>query len=227
MSDVAATPSIVSQLVKKDLSIMRKPLLFWWLAGIGSVAIAFFGGDSAAIFALIMFITGIAGAAVHSIMRTIVEERREQTLAFIMSLPISMEEYTSSKLIANIVMFVPIWVSLSIAGMVVFIEGLPLGTFAFYTIILVAIFLAFTLMLAVSLVFESLGAAVCVMVVANIGTQAFLWWASDLEGIESVRGSPEVIWNATSISILAAQIATIVGLVILTYVLQVRKKDFV
>ena len=236
--------SIVRQLVMKDLAIMKVPVLCWWAGGIAAVAIAVFrsmypaylGGSAVGLAGFILFITGMAGAGIHAVMETVVEERCKHTLAFIMSLPITVREYTSAKLIANLALFGPVWLTLSAAGCFLAFagegsaapgEGLPDGTLPFATIVLVGILLAYAVILMVSLVTESIGFSVAAIVGANIGTQIYLSGVTDLYGIRSVIRGPTPVWNGTVLTILAVQTLAIVTLIALTYVLQARKKDFI
>ena len=221
--------SIVKQLVVKDLRIMKWYGVFYWLGGVLAILIAVFGGgDAAGTTAFILFVAALFGAGVHSAMQTVVEERREQTLAFVMSLPISVREYPSAKLIANLVLVGGIWVTLSAASYVIFIgDTLPLGTIPFMTIILVAIFLAYVMVLATTLIFETIAPAIISMVAANLVSQVVLWWLVDLHGIRSTIGGTVPVWNSTVLTVLAIQVGSVVGLVALTYYLQSRKTAFI
>ena len=221
--------SIVRQLVMKDLEIMKIPVLCWWAGAVAAVVLVVLGGEAVGLFGFILFITGMAGAGIHAVMQTVVEERREQTLAFVMSLPITVREYTSAKLIANLAMFGTVWLTLSVASFVIFVgeEGMPDGRIPFVTIVLVGVFLALSVILAVSLVTESIGFSIAAIVCANIFTQIYLWAVVDLYGIRSVMGGPTPVWNTTAVTILSLQITAIASMIALTYVLQARKKDFI
>lgn len=221
--------SIVKALVKKDFDIMRLPIIYWWLGGLLAIAVVIFGGSGLFLFGFILFVTAMAGAGVHAVMQTVVEERREQTLAFIMSLPLTIREYTAAKLIVNVSMFGVVWLTLSVASMVIFLgdSGMQEGARPFVTIVLVGIFLAYAIILAVSMVTESIGWAIFSMVAANIGTQIFLHWASDLYGIRSVIKGDVAMWNSTELTILGGQILMIVGLIAMIFLLQTRKRDFI
>ncbi len=221
--------SIVPQLVRKDLHLMRNTALAWWAGGLVAVGITVIAGSGFFTFGMILFVTGIAGAGVHSVMNTIVEERRDQTLAFIMSLPITMREYTSAKLVANLTVFALVWVTLSAASFAVFFgpDGMPQGTIPFASLVLVGVFVAYTLILATSLVTESMGWSISSTVWANIGTQLFLWWVSGLHGIRSVMGGEVAVWNSTVFTVLAGEVAFIALLIAGTYWLQARKTEFV
>lgn len=223
------TRSIVPQLVRKDLQIMKSAVLAWWAGGIAAIAATVIAGSRFFIFGMILFVSCMAGAGVHAVIMSVVEERREKTLAFIMSLPITVKEYTTAKLIANLAIFLTVWTTLSAASLVIFLGpgGMPDGALPFVVIVLVGILLAYTVILATSLISESIGWSIASMVVANLGTQLFLWWVASFDGIKSVVGGTVAVWNRTAISVLGGQIAVIVGLVALTYALQARKSDFV
>lgn len=221
--------SIVKQLVLKDLRILRTPTLCWWLGGMASVVVAVFGGSALGTVSFILFVTCMAGAGVHAAMLSTVEERREQVLAFIMSLPISVREYTSSKLIANMICFGAVWLTLSAASFAVFLgeDGLPDGTRPLMVIILIGILLAYTIILATGLIFEALGPTIVAIVAANIGTQIYLWIIVELQGIRAYIGGDVAVWNSTVFSVMAIQTVAVVTLLAGTYFLQSRKSDFV
>ncbi len=221
--------SIVRHLVVKDLRLMRIPILCYWAGGFLSIAVAVFGGETLGLMAFILFVSTLGATGIHAIMATVVEERRAHTLAFVMSLPVTIRQYSLAKLMANMLMFVGVWVTLSIASFIVFLgdDGMPDGTIPFAVILLLAILAAFTMMLSISLVSESIGWAITGSVIFNLGTQLFLWWVADLYPIRSTIGGPEPVWNATAVGIIGGQLAT-VGLIIGgTYLAQARKRDFV
>ena len=172
----------------------------------------------------------MAGAGVHTVMQTVVGERSEHTLAFVMSLPITVREYTSAKLLANLAIFGPIWLTLSAVSCWLSFasgDGLPGGTLPFALIVLVGIFFAYTVVLTASLVSESVGISVAAVVVGNVGKQIYLFGLAGLHGIQSGVDGPAPAWNSTELTILAIQILGIAGLFAITYVLQARKKDFI
>ena len=95
------------------------------------------------------------------------------------------------------------------------------------TVVLVAIFVAYIVVLATTLIFESVTPAIVAMVGANLLTQALLWWVAELYGIRSTIGGQVPVWNTTVLTVLALQIATVVGLLAATYYLQSRKTAFI
>jgi ABC-2 type transport system permease protein len=220
--------SIVKQLVFKDLQIMKHYAIAYWVGGILAIVIAVFGNDTAGVVGFILFVAALFGAGIHAAMATVFEERRQQTLAFMMSLPITIREYTSTKLISNMLLVGTIWLTLSAASYVIFIgDSMPLGMAPFMTIILVAILMAYVMVLATTLIFESEAPTVIAVVAANLVTQGVLWWLSGFHAIRSTIGGQVAVWNSTVITVLILEIALIIGLLWLTYFLQSRKTVFV
>jgi hypothetical protein len=162
-------------------------------------------------------------------MQTVVEEKTKLNLPFIMSLPVTLRQYTVAKLAANLLIFGSVWLTLSVASFVIFIgdDGMPVGTMPFMSIILVAIFMAYTLMLVTAIVSGSQGYTIFATVVGNIGLQAYLWLIGDLYPIRAFIGGNEAVWNTTTVSILLGQVVVTVALLVMTVVVQFRKKDFV
>jgi hypothetical protein len=222
--------SIVSQLVFKDLHIMRTYMLLYWVGGLGSIAlVVLVGGEAVGVVGFILFVSAMAGAGIHALYQTIVEEKLKLNLPFIMSLPVTVKEYTIAKLIANLLMFGSVWLTLSAASFIIFVgdDGMPEGTMPFLSITLVAIFLAYTVMLMTFVVTGSQGYAIFAMVFANIGTQACLWLVADLYPIRAFIGGNEAVWNTTAVSILLAEVAIVIALLVFTVFAQFRKRDFI
>ncbi len=222
------TRSIVRELVRKDLELMKIPAVCYWAGGILAIAVAMIGNDAAGTVGMILFVSALFGVGIHSAILTVAEERRTQVLAFIMSLPVTMREYTSAKLIANLLLVGGIWLMLSGASYVIFIgEAMPLGAVPFVTIVLVAILLAYVVVLATALLFETMAPTIIAVTAANLLTQALLWWIADLHAIRSTIGGNAVVWNGTVMTILTLQFAAIIALLAGTYLLQARKTSFV
>ncbi len=225
MSDTS--PTIVRELIKKDLQIMKVPSLCYWLGGIGAILLAVFFGDAAGTIAFILFVSVLFGAGVHAAMQTVTEERREQNLPFIMSLPVTISDYTVAKMSANLMLVGTIWLTLSAASYVIFIgDVMPKGTIPFLTIILVAIFLAYVIILATTVVFQGLAPAIIAVVAANLGTQAYIWWISEFHDVRSTVNGMEAVWNNTYLTVIGLQVAAVCALIAFTFYSQSKKTEF-
>lgn len=222
--------SIVRQLVIKDLQIMRNFVLLYWAGGFASVAfVVLVDSEVAGTVGFMLFICAMAGAGIHSFYQTIIEEKIKLNLPFIMSLPVTLREYNVAKITANLLIFSSVWLTLSAASFVIFVgdDGLPTGIMPMMAIILVGIFLSYTMMLATALITGSQGYTIFALVFANIGTQGVMWFIADLYPIRSFIGGNEAVWNTTAVSVLLIEVLVIVLLLVLTVFVQFRKKDFV
>src|SRR3546814_18372466 len=102
----------------------------------------------------------MVSAACFSISTSLMVERKEQTLAFVMSLPVSPLDFTVYKLAGNVLTFaVPFVVLLGGTLAVVRFTPLPDGLFVYALLILAYPLLASAVPLAVALPVESDGGA--------------------------------------------------------------------
>lgn len=219
--------TIIRELILKDLEIMKVPSICYWLGGIGAIVLAIAFGDTAGTIAFILFISALFGAGVHCAMQTITEERREQHLPFIMSLPVTISDYTKAKMAANLLLVGGIWLTLSAASYVIFIgDVMPKGTIPLMTIILVAVLLAYIIILATTMIFDGLAPALIAVVGANLGSQAAIWWVASLHGVRATVNGAEAVWNSTYLTVLGCQLGLIALLILLVFYAQSKKTEF-
>ena len=107
--------SMVKSLILKDWYFQRKALLLALAGGVLSLGIVALGGQAGFTIGLILLVTVMVMLSAMSVMGNTIGERENQTLAFSMSLPISYLEYTTSKILGNLLIFVPFWLTL-VAG---------------------------------------------------------------------------------------------------------------
>ncbi len=205
--------AIVKQLILKDWYLLRWPILGYLAAG--ALALLFLGVGGAGSFyaGTIVLITVLIGLGIQLALATAVNERTQQTLPFVMTLPISNFDYTAAKVIANLSLFLLPWTAL-IAGTLAVLNArseetrslIPLATLTLFELLA-----AFCLLLFVALVSESQPWTVGVMVVPSIA-----------QGMKEHR----LIWSADVFWLLLLEVAIIVLLLVLTFVFRARKTDF-
>jgi hypothetical protein len=176
----------------------------------------------------LLLISAMIGVGVHLIMLSVVHERTEKYLPFIMSLPISIKEYTLAKISANMGAFLLPWTILFAASLLLLGNhtGLPQGLIPFTVILLVEILVAYTIMLGVALVSESLGWTIFAIVICNFALNLFLYWTSNLPAIAEHMQGATAIWTPTIAMILAAEGSAVLLILSLIFFFQGRKRDF-
>lgn len=221
-------PSMVKALIRKDWYFNKHTLLLFFILGLVSVALLSF--ESRAFYigmVLLLSIVILTGALL--VINTVVNERKNQTLAFLISLPITYMDYTKAKMILNLLAYFIVWLILVVGtiGVLYYSEHLPNGLIPYALIILIELMVAFILILGTALVSESEKWTIVVMSITNIGVSLFMFLIASMKSINQHMEGPIAVWNSTALMIIGIEL--IIGVVIigLTFYLQSRKKDFI
>ncbi len=220
--------AMIRRLIYKDWYLNRVPISMYVAVGLLAVAALGYGTFGAFYAGSILLLTVLCTIGIHLITVTVIEERREHTLAFVMSLPVSAAEYTTAKILANVLILSVAWATLFV-GTVGVIAGratLPDGLIPFATVILLYFFAGYFLILTVALISESLGWTIGAMVLVNLFLQAVMYGVSNAPGIAGDMKGEAIVWRQPIAGVLAAEVAAILLMLGLTFYLQSRKTDF-
>lgn len=234
MKERVVKHSIIPQLIKKDFLMTRKSILiFSWmiLTSIGVLGFLY-GRIPNWAFANIAFVLLAAPAATCGmilLMKTNVFEKEKSTQPFIMSLPVTVKEFTLAKLMVNLPVFASMWIVVTgVAFYFSFSAGLfPAGILPFLTMIFLGVFTAYICVLGVSLMFQSLGITVLAIMIFELGTSAYLWIVVYLEPIRNHIYGPAAVWNSTALTVVAMQALVAISMLAITLIVQNGKRDFV
>jgi ABC-2 type transport system permease protein len=219
---------LVQKLIVKDWHFQRTSIVAFLLTGV--VLAVLMGLPSQIWFAIggIGLITLVITVGALMVSTTVVGERSSQTLVFLMSLPISMREYTTAKLLGNLTIFFVPWLVLLIATVLVIVgrPNLPDGMVAYALIVLVQLLINYCLVLCAALTTESQAGVTVAILVGNLALQAFLMLVPARAEISSLIAGSSVAWNSTLSVIFVSQLAVIALLLLGTYLLQLRKTNF-
>ncbi|HEV7667146.1 MAG TPA: ABC-2 transporter permease [Thermoanaerobaculia bacterium] len=219
---------MIKRLVLKDWYFLRVPIIAYLAAGALALALVSHAGEGTFFAGSILLITVLITIGIHLAMATVVEERKNQTLAFVMSLPVSPKEYTTAKILANLLIFLLPWLALLVGSFAVIAgnAALPDGLIPFTAIVLLEIFASSFLILSVALVSESQNWTIGAIVFGNLFFQGFLYYVSHIPSIAQTINGPRIVWSSAAVTLLLGEIATIALMVGLTFWLQARKTDF-
>jgi ABC-2 type transport system permease protein len=220
--------SMVMRLVLKDWHFQRWSIAGYLAAGGVALFLTGIGTEGSFYAGTVLLITILITVGIHLAMATVVTERTEQTLPFIMSLPISARDYTTAKILANVLIFMVPWLTLVI-GTIAVIGGrsaVPDGLIPFSTVVLTEIFAAYSIVLSVAIVSESTAWTVGAMVATNLFFQFFIYSVARIPQIAREMKGDRAQWSAPVLALLGSEITLIVVLIAITFALQNRKKDF-
>ncbi|GAB5521247.1 MAG: hypothetical protein RhofKO_34980 [Rhodothermales bacterium] len=220
--------AMIWHIVWKDWTIYKPVLGLSMLAGIVSLALIGVGSQLTFYIGTTLLITVLVGMGVYLAIRTVVYERKEQTLPFLMSLPISSKEYTWAKLLGNALLFIVPWAILLIASLVLIATRsvLPNGLIPFATVLIGELLVAYILFLSVALISESEGWTIAAMVIANLFFQLLLFWLANHPVFGPTIWGEVAVWSPIILTILVAEVIAILAIIGVTLYVQGRKTSF-
>jgi len=226
--------SIVPQLVKKDFRLMRRTILSFVLVSVVFIAILSLleGRMPLVVIAnlgFIMLIGPAATCAIVTLMKTNVLEKERFTQPFIMSLPVTVREFTKAKLLVNLPVFAIFWAI--ITGVAFYFafghRMLPAGAIPFVAMVFMGGAVAYALILSVSLLTQSLGVTVLCIVIFEVMTSGYMWMIAYFAPIRDHIWGTVPVWNTEAVAILAVQALVAVAAIGATLLIQNTKRDFI
>jgi ABC-type transport system involved in multi-copper enzyme maturation permease subunit len=218
---------MIKQLVLKDWYLQRLPIALSILGGAASLAVVAQGGQAGFTLGVILLVTVIVTIGAMLGMNLTVLERKEQTLAFVMSLPLSYREYTAAKLLGVLLIFLVPWITIMV-GSLVLLEFAPSirGLIPFLLIMGVEILANTCMIAAVGVISESQGWTITTLMIGNLALNGIGYAVAHIPSIGDGMFSPVLHWNGTASALLAVELAVIFLILSGTFLLQSRKTDF-
>jgi hypothetical protein len=222
--------NVMLQLIFKDWRLQRRTIVLTIFAGATALAMLLTGRQTPVVVGTVFFFVSIIFCACLLPMQNIVNERKKQTLPFVMSLPVSSARFGAAKLVSTIGMFLAPWLILLGAGLYVILGRhiLPQGVIPMGMILMGFPLIGFCLTTGTALLGESEGWATAAMGVVN--SSYWLVWYLLLSHVPSLAmawGNPVAVWSPAVFKILAVEFAIIVLILGVTLYVQSRKRDFI
>jgi ABC-2 type transport system permease protein len=221
--------AMVCRLIWKDWYLNKAGILASLIGGVATLALvaALHGSQVALIMGIIVLVTILIGMGAM-VMMSAASERKQLTLPFVMSLPISYREYTTSKIVGGMLIFLALWVPLIAATVatILLTPGISHGMIPFVLIMAVEILMSTCLVTAVAVTTESNGWTVAATQVGAISLNGIGWSIVQLPEIGGLMKSATVRWSGTATALLMAELGLIVLMLAVTFFVQARKRDF-
>ena len=220
---------VIGRLILKDWRLSR--LLISSTLGVGLVALVLTqsAAETPRLLGGVWFFVALCVLGSMLPASAILNERKKQTLAFVMSLPVSSVQYSIAKIVSVWAMFLLPWLTLLISALLL-IETrhiIPHGVIPMLFIVAMLPFIGFCLISAAALVGESEGWLMAASLVCN-SSYWFGWYLlARIPSLTAHWRGPVAIWNPTARAVLSAELGVIVFTLALTLFLQSRKRDFI
>jgi ABC-2 type transport system permease protein len=221
--------SVIGHLILKDWRLNRPLISLCIGVGLIALVIALYAEGVARLLGSVWFFVSLCILGSLLPATAILNERKKQTLAFVMSLPVSPIQYAIAKALSTAAMFLVPWLTLLISALVL-IETrhvTPHGIIPMLLILAMLPLIVFCLISAAVLVGESESWLIAVSIVCN-SSYWFVWYL--LARIPSLRANwtgPVAVWNSAALTVLSVEVGSIASIVGLAFFLQSRKRDFI
>lgn len=226
---IEAAPHMVRRLVLKDWYFQRYTILAYLLVGAIALTLLCLPSEGAFHAGSILLLTVVIALGFHLVMASVVGERLESTLPFVMSLPVSPRQYTTAKILANLLIFLLPWAVLCAGAVLVILlrPAVPDGLLPYTVLLMVFLLLGYLIVLSTAIISESQGWTIGVMVACNLLLQAYMYTVSQLPGIAETLKGPDIAWSGTASALLAGMLLLGAGVLSLSLWAQSRKRQFV
>jgi ABC-type transport system involved in multi-copper enzyme maturation permease subunit len=219
---------LTRKLIAKELYVNR------WFIGIGSVAsiasalVAAFGQTGFNVGAL-TWLTTIIAFGVMLALYGVMNERKEHSLLFVMSLPLSIADYVRAKMLGLTLCFGLVWLAASGAVLLLVLlkASIPDGLVAYVILLCVYMLANFAVVLCGSLQARSEAVTTTMIVITNMGVSIFMFTIGPLPGIQKHMWAPAPVWTDTFWTVLGCELAVLAIALTLPFFLAARRRDFV
>ena len=213
----------------KDLYLSRRPLFAYFAAGVACSAMSALPQQTLAFAGFVLILTVAIGSGMHLLGELLISEGNDQTRTFILSLPVSVLDYSIAKMAVVLTAFLIPWFTM-LASSVVLTAVLPwgkLGAVPVLVVVFLELLAAFTLQLVTAVVTESVGWTVCVMVVCNVFLNLFLVRLFQTPEVDELIKSSELTFTPLIRQVISIELAIIAVALAAALALQTRKRDLV
>ncbi|MGN2245713.1 hypothetical protein ACFWZ3_03370 [Frateuria sp. GZRR35] len=218
---------VIKLLVAKDWQLFQKQLATCVVAGI--VALCLIGMARSWSFYLgsLLMIIVLVCASCFSISTSLLSERKEHTLAFVMSLPVTPLDYYLAKLAANLItFFVPFMIMLAGTMLVIFTTPVPNGVTVLSLLVFGHVLAAYAVSLSVAMGVESEGWNIFAMIGSMVLINPFIMLMGQLPAIRDHVNTDAIVFGPVIVAILLVQLIFSAAILVWTGWVHGRKKAF-
>jgi len=221
------TTSIVGSLIRKDLYLMRGAMLAAILSGSFALALMPISRILSYVGAVTLICVLIV-LNIYLVMYGVAQERKEKTLLFILSLPVSAMDYTLAKVMATGIAFGVPWLFLTVAtAITIVVSPIPNGALPYWITLLCYLLAYYCALLGIALAKDSTGWHAAAITIGNISVNFLIPILLSRPSVSAHGEGPVAVWSQDLVVILVVEL--LAGLAVLGYGIyaHARRQDFV
>ncbi len=217
---------LTRQLIAKEFFLYRWMLVGGTAGGLAGLGIAA-TGEMGFNIGFIVWITAVIALGVMLALFGVATERKERSLLFLLSLPLSPADHVKAKLLGLFACFLAPWAVMSGGALVLIVAmpGIPDGLLPYGVLLCVYLLLNFAAVLCAVLHIHSEAAMGGVIIVTNMSVSLVMTGLGRLHDIGAYMQQPVPAWNATFWAVLAAEVAATLFVLSLPLLFAARRRD--
>jgi ABC-2 type transport system permease protein len=218
---------VMRKLILKDLYLNRWLLLGAVVAGVASLVMMSWSRLGYTI-GNVCYITTIVALGIVLAMYGILQERKDRSFLFALSLPLSTAQYVRSKTLGALATFLIPWTLLSVGSVVLNAASPAIADGMIPVAIITSLFFLANFCIVIAAVFAVSSDALVagVVIVTNMCVTFFIILVNSVPAIARDMKVDAVVWNTPTLLILAIEILTISIMLAIPFFVHSRKRDF-
>ena len=221
--------SILGRLILKDFYLAWPVLAGSLVLGVGTLVLALFGGGQVTFYVgSVSFICVLILLNVFLVSSTVIQEKKDRVILFVLSLPISTTQYALVKMVASLLgFFIPFVILGATAFLVIDLTSIPHGLIPLTAAVMMYVCLYFCVFLAVALAVESPVWNTVVIILGNVMLNFLIAWLLNRPAVGSAVKGHLAVWSPEIICTLVVETLGSILALVLSLLTILRKKDFI
>jgi ABC-type transport system involved in multi-copper enzyme maturation permease subunit len=215
---------MIRLLIRKDWEVYQKQLA-GYLAGL-VLALSLIGTGRAWSFNAggLLLIVLLVSTGFFAIGHIVVNERKEGTLPFVMSLPVSPLDVFTAKLLAGLLIYLaPFGVVVGATVFLVLGTGLPDGLLVYALLVYFFMLMSYCVALCAAIAVESEGWNIFIQMALMTMLSPFMIWAGGLRSIAGNIRSDRIVCSGVELAVFGGEMLVMVSIIAITCVVHTRK----
>jgi ABC-2 type transport system permease protein len=222
-------PQAIQILFLKDLFLSRWALCGYLIGGLLSALVTCLPGQTFGFIGFILIVTVTIAAGIHLIGMLLLSEPIEMTRTFIMSLPVSLLDYSIAKISVVLVAFLIPWVGMlaCLTVLTFIVPGAKAGVLVLIVLLFMFMMGGFSLQLVTAVITQSVGWTIVMVVLGNVLFNLFAKFVNEHPVIAEIAKGDSIAWPPVVLQILAVEAIVVIAAIAFAFVWQSRRRDLV
>ncbi|WP_339722711.1 hypothetical protein [uncultured Paraglaciecola sp.] len=218
---------MLTKLITKDWHLYKEYMLGYALLGIIAAGLMTVQSYTVYYLGFVGLITVLIGSSAHLAINTVVTEKKEYQLSFIMALPITPLDYALSKMLGGLAIYLVSWGIIVVSTtLIIYFSHMPNGMIPMLLICALEILVATTIILCAGILSGSMAVTIVTMIILNLFFNMFIFAVAGIKSIGSNIESETADFNSTVYSIIGVEIFAIAIVLAVTIFIKSRKACF-